>query len=90
MKQFFFIILTCLPYLTFSQNWIPAGSNPGIGSDAVYALFADTIANDLYVGGPFKYFKGLIVNGIVRIDSLGGLHTLGTAKMVVALIIVRR
>ncbi|WKZ76252.1 MAG: T9SS type A sorting domain-containing protein [Vicingaceae bacterium] len=51
--------------LAAAQNWAAVG----VVSNGVYTLYTDTIDDVLYTGGPFTYFEGDTVFGIVKYDG---------------------
>lgn len=63
----FFIQILLLNTLLFCQNWHPVVPDPQLQS--VYTFYHDSIENDLYIGGRFRYINGLDAKGIVKWDG---------------------
>ncbi|MBK7338411.1 MAG: hypothetical protein IPJ00_20655 [Saprospirales bacterium] len=49
-----------------SQNWLPVAE---VYHQGVLALFLDSIENDVYIGGDFRYINDLDAKGIVKWDG---------------------
>ena len=89
MKFFFSVYaLLCLPALGFSQNW---QTLPGeIGDESIYAIYHDTVTQQIYVGGDFYVIDGdSTMRSIASWDG-SEWHSLTYATVLIYMVSTRR
>lgn len=69
MSRIIFLLFFLIGYCrSYSQDWIEIGAF----NAAVTRLYTDTSENLMYIGGGFKKFDSLTVNGIMKWDGVNG------------------